>query len=44
MTEETEKKTIEEWQPYHLDHHAQELVLKYRDKKDCCLWVRAFLG
>jgi hypothetical protein len=34
MTEETEKKTIEEWQPYHLDHHAQELVLKYRDKKN----------
>lgn len=22
------------WQPYHLDHYAQELVLKYRDTKN----------
>jgi len=25
---------LEEWQPYELDHYAQELVMKYRDKKD----------
>jgi ATP-dependent helicase/DNAse subunit B len=25
---------LEQWQPYELDHHAQELVLKNRDKKD----------
>ncbi|PSB01665.1 hypothetical protein C7B64_17110 [Merismopedia glauca CCAP 1448/3] len=31
---ETKKKTIEEWQPYELDRHAEELVRKYRDKKN----------
>jgi hypothetical protein len=25
---------LDQWQPYELDHHAQELVLKNRDKKD----------
>jgi hypothetical protein len=33
MTAETQKKTIEEWQPYELDRHAEELVRKYRDKE-----------
>ena len=25
---------LDQWQPYELDHHAQKLVLKNRDKKD----------
>ena len=33
MTTETDKKTIEAWQPYYLDRHAEGLVRKYRDKE-----------
>lgn len=34
MTTETNRKTIETWQPYQLDFHAEKLVRKYRDRKD----------
>ena len=30
----TDKSSDAGWQPYHLDHYAQELVLEFRDKKD----------
>ena len=34
MTTKTEKKQIEEWQPYNLDRYAEGLVRKYRDQEN----------
>ncbi len=34
MVESTEKQDLSEWQPYALDYHAQELVLKHRNENN----------
>ncbi len=33
-TKSTADQELTGWQPYHLDHYAQQLVLKHRDKKN----------
>lgn len=31
---QAQERTVEGWQPYNLDHYAQDLVLTYRNNKD----------